>query len=199
LAWSAIGVASAKVLTLVEIGVAARFRRIKSSRTSAPIEQVSELLQEIAESTVLPKFRNLAEDEVEEKSRGEIVTAVDRKAEELLSPKLLSLLPGSRVVGEEATAKNPALLDELDQGLIWLVDPIDGTSKGWLRGCRLSRPDCRPMALHSVLAHLALGSCARNLARHRSGSQGGTLGWFGFQGSCVASRTSDRARRRALG
>jgi len=95
---------------------------------NAPIEQVSDLLREIAQTTVLPKFLNLERDEVEEKSPGEVVTAVDREAEELLSPKLLSLLPGSRVVGEEAAAENPALLEELDQGLIWLVDPIDGTS-----------------------------------------------------------------------
>ncbi|MEI9937505.1 MAG: inositol monophosphatase family protein [Pseudomonadota bacterium] len=95
---------------------------------NTPIEQVSDLLREIAESTVLPKFLNLEQDEVEQKSPGEVVTAVDRRAEELLSPRLLSLVKGSRVVGEEATTNNPALLDKLDQGLIWLVDPIDGTS-----------------------------------------------------------------------
>jgi len=95
---------------------------------NTPIEAVSGLLSEIADTTVTPKFRNLDGGEVEEKSPGDIVTAVDRAAEERLSPRLLSLLPGSRVVGEEATAQNPALLDELDRGLIWLVDPIDGTS-----------------------------------------------------------------------
>jgi len=93
-----------------------------------PIEPVSALLREVADTTVLPKFSNLDRDEVEEKSPGEIVTAVDREAEELLSTRLLSLLPGSRVVGEEATAKTPGLLDGLDQGLVWLVDPIDGTA-----------------------------------------------------------------------
>jgi fructose-1,6-bisphosphatase/inositol monophosphatase family enzyme len=32
------------------------------------------------------------------------------------------------VVGEEACAANPALMDGLDEGDVWLVDPLDGTS-----------------------------------------------------------------------
>jgi len=110
-----------------------------------PIEPVSALLREVADTTVLPKFSNLDRDEVEEKSPGEIVTAVDREAEELLSTRLLSLLPGSRVVGEEATAKTPGLLDGLDQGLVWLVDPIDGTANYAAGGFALRDHD-RPSA-----------------------------------------------------
>ena len=86
-----------------------------SDPISIPIEPVSALLREVADTTVLPKFSNLDRDEVEDKSPGEIVTEVDREAEELLSPRLLSLLPGGRVVGEEATAKTPGLLEGLDQ------------------------------------------------------------------------------------
>ena len=42
---------------------------------------------------------------------------------------LAGLVPGSRVVGEEAASRNPALLDTLQgEGPAWLIDPVDGTS-----------------------------------------------------------------------
>jgi fructose-1,6-bisphosphatase/inositol monophosphatase family enzyme len=93
-----------------------------------PIEDVGALLRDVSEKVVLPKFLTLREEEIEEKSPGEIVTAVDREVESILSRKLTSLLPGSRVVGEEAVSVDPDLLGNLDEGLVWLVDPIDGTA-----------------------------------------------------------------------
>ena len=54
----------------------------------------------------------------------------DVASERQISRRLRDLLPGSRVVGEEATAENPGLLDTFaqDDGWIWVIDPIDGTS-----------------------------------------------------------------------
>ncbi|HSH91636.1 MAG TPA: inositol monophosphatase [Ramlibacter sp.] len=89
--------------------------------------QVLALLVDAARDLVMPRFRQLKHGDVEEKSPGELVTVVDREVEALLSPALRKLLPGSRVVGEEACALQPALLDALDQGDVWLVDPLDGT------------------------------------------------------------------------
>lgn len=91
-------------------------------------QRVAGIIREAAEQAILPRFRQLPETEVEEKSPGELVTIADRQAEVLISRQLLDLLPGSQVVGEEATATNPALLDRVGEGLVWLVDPLDGTS-----------------------------------------------------------------------
>jgi fructose-1,6-bisphosphatase/inositol monophosphatase family enzyme len=92
------------------------------------IEEVAETMREAAAAAILPRFRKLLASEVEEKTPGELVTAADREAENLISPRLAKLLAGSRVVGEEAAATDPALMDRLDEGRVWLVDPLDGTS-----------------------------------------------------------------------
>jgi fructose-1,6-bisphosphatase/inositol monophosphatase family enzyme len=84
-------------------------------------------MAEAAERAILPRFRALAQDEIEEKSPGELVTIADREAEAILTAGLAPLLPGSRVVGEEACASQPHLLDSLGDGTVWLVDPLDGT------------------------------------------------------------------------
>ena len=91
-------------------------------------QQVAAIIRAAAEEAILPRFRQLLATEVEEKSPGELVTIADRDAEVLISRQLLDLLPGSRVIGEEAASANPSLLDEVGTGAVWLVDPLDGTS-----------------------------------------------------------------------
>lgn len=92
------------------------------------IENVSAAMREIASDVVLPRFRRLEAGDVEEKSPGEIVSIVDREVELALGPRLLEFLPGSRVVGEEAVSEKADLLENLNTGMVWLVDPLDGTS-----------------------------------------------------------------------
>lgn len=90
---------------------------------------VTALVREVADAVVLPRHRRLLDGDVEEKSPGEVVTVADREAEVLLTEGLRRLLPGVPVVGEEAAAADPGLLDLLpDAPRVWLVDPIDGTS-----------------------------------------------------------------------
>lgn len=89
---------------------------------------VTNLMVEVADATILPRFRRLREGDVSEKTPGEIVTIADREAEALLSARLPDLVPGSRVIGEEACAVDDSLLTTLDEGNVWLVDPLDGTS-----------------------------------------------------------------------
>lgn len=91
------------------------------------IDRVSTVLREAAAEAILPRFRNLNSRDVEEKSPGELVTAADRHAERLIGEQLLPLDPSARIVGEEACARTPALADGLDQGTVWLIDPLDGT------------------------------------------------------------------------
>jgi fructose-1,6-bisphosphatase/inositol monophosphatase family enzyme len=93
------------------------------------LDDVSELLHHAAADVVLPLFRKLDDADITEKAPGELVTVADRRAEDLISAGLRRLRPGSVVVGEEAVAENPALLDHLrGGGDVWLVDPVDGTS-----------------------------------------------------------------------
>ena len=75
----------------------------------------------------MPRFRRLAEGDIEEKSPGELVTIADREAEEMIASGLASINPDARFVGEEACARDPSVLRQLDQGDVWVVDPIDGT------------------------------------------------------------------------
>ena len=91
-------------------------------------EPVETLLRQTATDIVMPRFQALAAHEISEKSPGDIVTIADRESEERLSAGLAGLLPDARIVGEEAAANDLALLDDLDSGTIWLIDPIDGTT-----------------------------------------------------------------------
>ncbi|MEM1196363.1 MAG: inositol monophosphatase family protein [Pseudomonadota bacterium] len=88
---------------------------------------MARVLREAADQAVMPRFGRLAQGDVEEKSPGELVTIADREAEQIIAAGLATLRPGARFVGEEACAREPALLEALDKGEVWIVDPIDGT------------------------------------------------------------------------
>ena len=92
------------------------------------IDRVTALMREVASEAVLPRFRRLAADDIQQKSPGEEVTIADEEAERLLSGALPSIVPGSLVIGEEAVAGQPDLLDRLGSGSVWLVDSLDGTA-----------------------------------------------------------------------
>lgn len=90
--------------------------------------QVAELIETAAADLILPRFNALANHEVQEKSPGDLVTVADIEVEHFLSEELPKLLPGSRVVGEEAYSNDHTVLDHLsDDGAVWLIDPVDGT------------------------------------------------------------------------
>ncbi|MCE7997827.1 MAG: inositol monophosphatase [Rhodobiaceae bacterium] len=96
---------------------------------TADMDQLAGLLREAASEKVLPRFRSLTSQDVEEKSRGDFVTVADKEAELFLTPRLIDLVPGSIVVGEEATTADPDLLEKAaGEELTWYVDPIDGTA-----------------------------------------------------------------------
>jgi fructose-1,6-bisphosphatase/inositol monophosphatase family enzyme len=93
------------------------------------IDQVSDLIREVATTIVLPRFRHLSAAEVHEKVPGDLVTIADQESEQALITGLTALLPGSVVVGEESVAADPAVLDKVgNDGKVWIVDPVDGTN-----------------------------------------------------------------------
>ncbi|MBP2227607.1 fructose-1,6-bisphosphatase/inositol monophosphatase family enzyme [Azospirillum agricola] len=93
------------------------------------IDRVSDLIRSVAKAEILPWFRNLAADGIRQKTGPmDLVTLADEAAERALTPALADLLPGSRVIGEEAASENPRVLDRLQgDDPVWIIDPVDGT------------------------------------------------------------------------
>jgi len=90
--------------------------------------RVAEIIREVSATEILPRFGRLGEGEIIEKGPGDLVTVADQASERELSVRLTRLLPGSRVVGEEAVFADPGVLDALDgPDPVWIIDPIDGT------------------------------------------------------------------------
>lgn len=87
------------------------------------------VLAEAAQAEVLPRFRKLEPQAVRHKeSVRDLVTDADEAAERHIAARLSRQYPGAVLIGEEAAASNPALLNTLvDADLAFVVDPIDGT------------------------------------------------------------------------
>ncbi|MGW3244234.1 inositol monophosphatase family protein [Streptomyces sp. NPDC001070] len=96
---------------------------------------VEESIRAVADEEALSRFGRLAEGDVDEKKGPlDLVTVADRRVEERLTRTLTGLLPGSRVIGEEAVHTDPALLGALlGDDPVWIIDPVDGTSN-FVRG-----------------------------------------------------------------
>ncbi|MER2269129.1 inositol monophosphatase family protein [Methylobacterium oxalidis] len=90
-------------------------------------EAVSSALRDAARSLVIPSFRGSRPAEVSRKASGSLVTQIDRDVESQLAAVVTTLLPNSRVIGEEAVAADPRLLMHLDDEWVWVIDPLDGT------------------------------------------------------------------------
>ncbi|MFJ9745071.1 inositol monophosphatase family protein [Streptomyces chartreusis] len=90
---------------------------------------VEEAVRKAAAAEIMPRFRQLAEHEIDQKSGPhDLVTDADRLAERYLAGALSSLLPGSVVVGEEAVHADPASYEAIrGDAPVWIIDPVDGT------------------------------------------------------------------------
>ncbi|MBI1396794.1 MAG: inositol monophosphatase [Betaproteobacteria bacterium] len=90
---------------------------------------VAEILAEAARQEVMPLFNALTESAVRTKaSASDLVTDADEAAEGRISVALGRAFRGAEIVGEEAVARDPGLLERLEHAeLAFLVDPIDGT------------------------------------------------------------------------
>jgi fructose-1,6-bisphosphatase/inositol monophosphatase family enzyme len=92
-------------------------------------DRLAGILVEAARREIMPRFRKLARGDVREKaSPGDLVTEADEAAERFICAELARAFPGAALVGEEATTRDPALLDRLAEAeLAFVIDPIDGT------------------------------------------------------------------------
>ena len=114
------------------VAKARHFIHHAAAMQSALLDQLGKVLREVAQREIAPRFRQLAPSDVIGKPSAEdpsdLVTAADRAAEAELTLRLPELVPGSSVVGEEAVAADPSVLERLRGGApVWVVDPLDGT------------------------------------------------------------------------
>jgi fructose-1,6-bisphosphatase/inositol monophosphatase family enzyme len=88
---------------------------------------VEALLIDVANTVVMPRYQLLEAHQIAEKTPGDLVTIADQESELRLGEGLAALIPGARMIGEEGCAADPSLLDGLQHGTAWVIDPIDGT------------------------------------------------------------------------
>lgn len=97
-------------------------------------ESVLGLLERVAAEIINPRFRALSGGQIAEKKPGDYVTIADRESEAALTETLQAADPGAFVVGEEAVAADPGLLDRLAAAEhAYVIDPLDGT-RNFVRG-----------------------------------------------------------------
>lgn len=91
-------------------------------------DAVEAIISEVAETIIVPRFQQLPPDQVHFKAPNNPVTIADLEAENELTKRLIALLPGSNVVGEEEFEHNPGILNRFyDDSPVWTIDPLDGT------------------------------------------------------------------------
>ncbi len=138
------------------------------------MDKVGDMLREVSEEAIEPRFEALREADVRFKSPGELVTVADEEAERQLKTRLRELIPEALFVGEEEFSGGSGLEEALRSEQIWLVDPLDGTanfvsgSPLWARdGCtRARRPDKRSLDLAAPCqGHVPGGSRSRSDAK----------------------------------
>jgi fructose-1,6-bisphosphatase/inositol monophosphatase family enzyme len=92
------------------------------------VDAVTALVERVGQEVVLPRWRDLTDGDIADKGGGDLVTVVDQAAEDEVTAGLRALAPHIPVIGEEATASNPELVDGMgDEPAVFVVDPIDGT------------------------------------------------------------------------
>ena len=91
-------------------------------------EEILDLIKDVAEDVINPRFRALAAEDIAEKNPGDLVTVADRESEERITAALRIAYPDAVVLGEEATALDPDLLPRFRAAdHAFTIDPVDGT------------------------------------------------------------------------
>jgi len=97
-------------------------------------DAISDLIKDVAARVVTPRFRALADGEIHQKRPGDYVTIADHEAEAELTAALLAAYPDAVIIGEEAVAARPSILDALPHAdHAFTLDPVDGT-KNFVKG-----------------------------------------------------------------
>lgn len=97
--------------------------------TEARRSLLLEAVREASRKAILPRFRNLAEGDIGQKSGpADLVTLADTEAEALITEMVAPAWPEAVVLGEEGVAADPAARQRMAEAE-WavIVDPVDGT------------------------------------------------------------------------
>lgn len=97
--------------------------------TEARRSLLLEAVRAAARQAILPRFRNLAESEIGQKSGpADLVTLADTEAEALITAMVAPEWPEAVVLGEEGVAADPSARQRMAEAE-WavIVDPVDGT------------------------------------------------------------------------
>lgn len=88
-----------------------------------------DILRKAARSEIMPRYRRLDDDAIATKtSASDLVTIADQRAEAQIGTAIAKLIPGITIVGEEAVADQPTLVDQIGQAdKVAIIDPVDGT------------------------------------------------------------------------
>lgn len=94
------------------------------------VDRLAAILKQAAQEEIMPRFRRLDEGTVQTKSGAfDLVTEADVGAERVITAAINAHRPDVLVIGEEAVAANPKLLDtNLEDRIVIYVDPVDGTA-----------------------------------------------------------------------
>jgi myo-inositol-1(or 4)-monophosphatase len=99
-----------------------------SSLSAESLAELSEMALAVAEeAAALVAAGHRSRPHADKKGRSDLVTEFDRASEDLLMRRLSKLTPGIPIVGEERTAETHEP-DVARPGLVWYVDPLDGTT-----------------------------------------------------------------------
>ncbi|ARQ10374.1 inositol monophosphatase protein [Rhizobium etli] len=90
---------------------------------------LGECVKDAARAEIMPRFRNLGDTDVSEKtSATDLVTQADLLAEHRITAALKERFPSALVVGEEAYDADKSVVPALaDAELAFVIDPVDGT------------------------------------------------------------------------
>jgi myo-inositol-1(or 4)-monophosphatase len=84
-----------------------------------------DFLAEMARETgalLMTHFGKLTQDQIESKGPRDLVSFVDRSAEDLLRKRILERFPDDAILGEEKASRDGC------SGARWILDPLDGTT-----------------------------------------------------------------------
>jgi len=129
------------------------------------LQRLAAILSEAAKAEILPRFNRLRAGSVRAKSSAiDLVTDADEAAERAIAAELSRAFPGATIVGEEATAADPTLLDALGSAeLAFVVDPIDGT-RNFAAGMPLFGVMAAAVARGEIVAGVIHDPLGRNAA-----------------------------------
>jgi fructose-1,6-bisphosphatase/inositol monophosphatase family enzyme len=108
----------------------------KASRNHI-LEYITSILVDVNDKIILYYFNNLSPNDINTKTASDdFVSVADKKSEDFITNKLFKFLDITKIIGEESAFINKEnYLSLLNEPLLWVIDPIDGT-KNYIKGNR---------------------------------------------------------------